>query len=71
MNGLNFQQAKPVCSKNIQGYEKIFLAALLRLANNDNQPFFDNAYTNFNFSQQQKFANYFSNFGKNFSSKTC
>ena len=59
MNGLNFQRAKPVCSKNIQEYEKIFLAALFRLANNDNQPFFHNACKNFDFSQQQKFAKYF------------
>ena len=46
-------------SKIIQDYEKIFLAALFRLANNDSQPFVHNACKNFDFSQQKKFAKYF------------
>ena len=59
MNGLNFQRAKPVYSKNIQEYKKIFLATLFRLANNHNQPFVHNACKNFDFLQQKKFAKYF------------
>ena len=56
MNKLNFQRAKSVYSKIIQEYEKIFLAALFRLANNDNQSFVHNACKDFDFSQQKKFA---------------
>ena len=61
MNALNFQRAKPVYSKNIQEYEKIFLATLFRLANNHNQPFVHNACANLNFSQQKKFVKYLMN----------
>ena len=50
----------------IQEYEKIFLAVLFRLANNDNQPFFHNAYEIFDFSQQKKFAKYFAKFVQKF-----
>ena len=62
MRELNFQQAKPIYSKNIQEYEKIFFTTLIRFANNHNQPFVQNACKNFDFSQQQKFAKYFANF---------
>ena len=62
MKGLNFQRAKSVYSKIIQEYENIFLAALFKLANNDNQPFVHNACKNFDFSQQKKFTKYFVKF---------
>ena len=64
LNGLNFQRIKPVYSKNIQEYEKIFFATLFRVANNHNELFFHNEFKNFGFSQQKKFAKSFAEFLK-------
>ena len=42
--------------ENYSRIRNIFLAALFRLANNDNQPFVHNACKNFDFSQKKQFA---------------
>ena len=64
MYGLNFQRKKPVYSKNIQEYEKIFFSTLFRLANNYNQLFVHNTFETLDFSQQKKIAKYFARFSK-------